>query len=147
MDHYRIGEIARLAGIPAGTIRFYERAGLLPAAHRSPNGYRIYTSAAVNRLRLLSHIRELGFSLDEARELLDSLDNGGGNCRTDCPGHRCRVASKLRDIEARIGELQRIRDTLHTVLNKDKRGTETYRCKLLATLALAAGIVAGAGNG
>jgi MerR family copper efflux transcriptional regulator len=64
-----IGRIAQSAGVAIDTIRFYEREGLLPAPKRRPSGYREYDESAVSRLRFIRRAKDLGFTLEEIREL------------------------------------------------------------------------------
>ena len=66
-----IGVLARESGVNLETIRFYERSGLLPPPQRSAAGYRHYQAGDVRRLRFIRRGRELGFSLEEIRSLLD----------------------------------------------------------------------------
>jgi DNA-binding transcriptional MerR regulator len=63
----KIGELAERTGIPASTIRYYEREGLLPKAQRGANGYRVYQDGALERLELIQLGQSLGFSLDAIR--------------------------------------------------------------------------------
>jgi DNA-binding transcriptional MerR regulator len=69
-----IGDLARLSGISAKTIRFYERKGILPTPQRASNGYRQYRRADANRVRLLSQLRRLGLPLSALRSLIASAD-------------------------------------------------------------------------
>ncbi len=66
----KIGELARLTGLSASRIRFYESSGLIQAAVRKANGYRDYPPEAVWLLEMISHAQNAGFSLDEIRHLL-----------------------------------------------------------------------------
>jgi DNA-binding transcriptional MerR regulator len=63
----KIGELAERTGIPASTIRFYEKEGLLPKAQRGANGYRVYQAHALERLDLIQLGQNLGLSLDAIR--------------------------------------------------------------------------------
>ena len=65
----RIGNLAEATGTPVETIRFYEREGLIPAAQRSDNNYRMYTAAHAERLAFIRHCRNLDMTLDENRTL------------------------------------------------------------------------------
>jgi DNA-binding transcriptional MerR regulator len=67
---FTIGQLARRTGVPARTIRFWSDAGLVPAAARSPGGYRLYDAGAVARLDLVRTLRELGFGLDIVQAVL-----------------------------------------------------------------------------
>lgn len=103
-----IGRVAQSAGVAIDTIRFYEREGLLPAPRRRPSGYREYDMGTVARLRFIRRAKDLGFTLEEVRELLAlSADRHGG-----VEGVRERAAARLHAIEERIAELQRVRDGL-----------------------------------
>ena len=87
----QIGEIARIAGTTAKTVRFYESQGLLPAPERAANRYREYTPADVERLRLLVGLRSLDLPLARAGEL-------AGLCAA---GHCERVSVELQELIAR----------------------------------------------
>lgn len=66
----RIGQLAKLAGVHAQTIRFYERKKLLPKAARTSSNYRAYTDADLERVRFIRQAQQLGFTLKETRSLL-----------------------------------------------------------------------------
>lgn len=71
-----IGELARSAEVNIDTIRFYERRGVLPRPDRRPSGYRVYTTATVERLRLARALQSLGFTLDEIVGAFHASDSG-----------------------------------------------------------------------
>jgi DNA-binding transcriptional MerR regulator len=91
----RIGELAAAVGVRPDTIRFYERAGALPRAGRARSRYCEYAEADAQRLRLLVDLRRLDLPLDQAAQLADG-------CAT---GHVARQAERLRDLDARLAEL------------------------------------------
>ena len=99
---YRISELARRTGVPPSTLRFYEQAGLLPAA-RTGSGYRIYGEDAVRRLEFIGSAKQLGLPLEEIRDLLDAWERGV------CADVRVRlrplVAERIAEAERRIAEL------------------------------------------
>jgi DNA-binding transcriptional MerR regulator len=110
---HRIGEAARLSGVPAASIRYYEKEGLLPEGARGDNRYRLYTDADVHRLRFVRLCRAMDMSLDEVRSLLalDGQPAGTGHaaCMT-LDEHLNHVRERLRELHALEGELQALRD-------------------------------------
>jgi DNA-binding transcriptional MerR regulator len=121
----RIGELSRRAGASARSIRYYERQGLL-LARRQPNGYRDYDEAD---LRLVHEIRSLlvsGFDLEEIRPFVDCL-HAGIQARRACPGGIDVYRRKLEELEARIRELQNLRDRVAGELWQLTAGTEASK--------------------
>ena len=108
-----IGEAARVSGVSVETIRYYERAGIVPGPPRSESGRRVYDDAGIARLRLIKRCRDLGFSLAEARVLLALSENSDAPCadvKAIAEGHLAEVGRKvraLRDLEAALAELVR----------------------------------------
>lgn len=126
-----IGRIAQSAGVAIDTIRFYEREGLLPEPRRRPSGYREYDASAVSRLRFIRRAKDLGFTLDEIRELLAlSSDRHGG-----VEGVRERAAARLKAIDDRIVELQRVRDGLAELVDACPGHGSPEDCPILKALA------------
>ena len=66
----KISQAAEASGCHLETIRYYERIGLLPQPGRTGSGYRVYEPADIERLRFITRGRDLGFSLEEIRSLL-----------------------------------------------------------------------------
>lgn len=109
----RIGEASRRSGCHIETIRYYERVGLLPAPERGPNGYRHYSDDHVRRLHFVARGRELGFSIDEIRSLLQLAEDPELSCaQVDqlARAHLREVQNKLRELNAIAAELQRTID-------------------------------------
>ena len=69
-----IGDVADRTGLSLRSVRHYEDVGLLPPAERSPGGFRLYTDAAVARLRVVMQMKPLEFTLEQMRDLLDAQD-------------------------------------------------------------------------
>lgn len=112
-----IGRVARTAGVSVQTVRFYERLGLLPGAQRTPAGYRIYGTEAVDRLQFVKQAQELGFSLDEVREILRLRYEG----RSPCNCVSKLLQQKLEKIEHDIKQLVRFRRDLRKTLARSKK--------------------------
>ncbi|HPQ95221.1 MAG: MerR family DNA-binding protein [Thiothrix sp.] len=103
-----IGKLGQASGVSAETIRYYERSGLLPAPARSASGYRHYTMDDIRRLRFIRRGRELGFSLDEIRSLLQLADQP----QQPCDAADQLVQQHITAVETRIRDLQAIHKAL-----------------------------------
>lgn len=96
----RIGDVAERTGLSLRTVRHYEDVGLLPAAQRSPGGFRLYTDAAVERLLVITRMKPLEFTLEQMRELLDALDELAAGPATQRRGELVSVLSGYRGLLA-----------------------------------------------
>ncbi len=108
----RIGNLAEATGTPVETIRFYEREGLLPAAQRSDNNYRMYTAAHADRLAFIRHCRNLDMALDEIRSLLQLRDSPPKDCgevNALLDEHIGHVAQRIRELRALEKDLKALR--------------------------------------
>lgn len=109
-EGFTISQVARLTGINAKAIRYYESIGLLPPPTRRPNQYRRYSMADVNRLVLLRRIRYLGVPLVEAKSLLQGA--------TEAPRSQVQqdllhlVQLRLAALDREIAELHLLRQDL-----------------------------------
>jgi MerR family mercuric resistance operon transcriptional regulator len=110
----RSGQVADAAGVNLQTLRYYERRGLLAEPARTLGGHRLYPPETVTVLRVIKAAQRLGFSLDEVADLLDLDTHRHGRGRPE--GLQARAKDKLAEVEARIADLQIIRDTLRAAL-------------------------------
>ena len=108
MKAFTVGQVAKRAGVGVETVRFYERQGLLAEPQRMASGYRQYGDEAVVVLRFIRRAKELGFTLNEIKGLL-ALRLDGAATRSDV---RTQALAKVDGIEAKIRDLQRMRDAL-----------------------------------
>lgn len=129
---YRIGELARLADVTPDTIRYYEKQQMMAHEIRTEGGFRLYSEEDLRRLKFIRHGRQLGFSLEAIRELL--------SIRVDPEHHTCQesksiVQARLAEVEARITELQMMRQSLQR-LNDACCGTahSSVYCSILEAL-------------
>ncbi|QNP48468.1 MerR family transcriptional regulator [Diaphorobacter aerolatus] len=106
---YRIGDAARLSGIPAASIRYYEKEGLLPEQARAGNQYRLYTDDEIHRLRFVRLCRAMDMSLGEVRTLL-ALDHRAaqGDAHAAC----VTLDEHLEHVRTRLAELQTLEQEL-----------------------------------
>lgn len=108
----RIGELAKLAGCPPETVRFYEQKGLLPAPVRSDGNYRLYDVRHAERLHFIRRCRAMSMSLDEVQTLLDFNDHperpcGGVNDLVDL--HIGQIAQQINELNILHAELSQLR--------------------------------------
>ncbi|MBB4680090.1 MerR family transcriptional regulator [Crossiella cryophila] len=126
----RTGELAEQAGVNPQTLRYYERRGLLAPPRRSTSGYREYPPEALSRLRFIKRAQALGFTLDETEELLHLADGGPASCDSA----RTLATARLTDIEARVADLTRMRDSLSDLVTRCDLPRRDRACGLLHTL-------------
>lgn len=104
-----IGELAKATSVKIVTIRYYEQVGLMPAPARTVGNYRAYTAAHVSRLQFIRRLRELGFTLDEVRDLLQLSSEKTKPCaQVDriTNAHLATVEKKLQDLTKLAAELR-----------------------------------------
>jgi DNA-binding transcriptional MerR regulator len=108
---YAIGDLARQTGTKVETIRWYERDGIMAAPVRTAGGHRLYTQAHRDRLAFIRHARELGFPLEDVRELLRLADDPERPCAeadTIARAHLAAVRSRIARLQALEAELARM---------------------------------------
>ena len=127
----RTSELARSTGVNSETLRYYERRGLLAAPPRTPGGYRDFPPEAVTGIRFIRRAQELGFSLQDIEELLQLSAGGPEGCETA----RTMAAARRDDLEARITDLQRMRDSLAELIDTCELPRDDRSCALLEAIA------------
>ncbi len=110
---YRIGDVVRLTGLSADTLRYYEKIGLLPPVGRAASGVRLYGARDLSRLRFIQRAKSMNFSLDEIARLLEMREDPR-HARDDVRGLTLR---KLEEIEAHMAQLRTLRDELTLLVN------------------------------
>lgn len=127
-----IGTLSERAGVNIETIRYYERAGVLPKAERGENGRRIYRDNDVSRLAFIRHARDLGFDLKAVRELLELQEQPEQSCETASR----LAATQLAAVKSKIQRLTRLRDELDRMVKSCKNGP-VAECRVIDALAAA----------
>ena len=127
----KIGTLAKRADVAIDTVRYYERQGLLPAPVRLASGYRDYTDGDVARLRFIRRAKALGFTLGEIGELLALSARRDG----DMAGMKSAAQQKLADVDAKLAELQRIRQGLTDLVASCPGHGALEHCPILDALA------------
>ncbi len=108
------GELANQTGVNSETIRYYEKIALMPNPARSAGGHRLYGQPHLKRLSFIRRSRELGFTLQEIRELLQLVDGGDYTCAEV----RDRTVVHLDDVSRKIRDLQKMQRTLKSMASK-----------------------------
>lgn len=130
-DEMPIGDFSRHTCCAIETIRFYEKIGILPKPRRRGR-YRLYEAADIGRLVFVRRARELGFTLDEVRALL-RLAGAGADA---CGEVRDLAAAHLKDVRARIADLQAMEEVLTEAVQRCDAGNDAA-CPLIKTLSAA----------
>ena len=131
-ERLTISRLAQLGGVNLETIRYYERQGLLPAPPRTAAGYRVFPLEAARRLRFIKRAQELGFSLNEIRELLELRIKPGAK-RAEV---RTRAEAKIGDIEQKLRTLQAMKKTLRQLTERCDGCGPLSECPILESLAV-----------
>jgi DNA-binding transcriptional MerR regulator len=113
---YRIGELARISGVAAKTIRFYSDSGILPPTATTGAGYRLYSEADRGRLETIRALRDLGFPLPTIATLLGQGDRAVATA----------LRAQLAALEATERTIRRQRVVLHAALHKGEATTLSY---------------------
>ena len=128
----KIGQLAKLADVTPDTIRYYEKQGMMDHGKRTEGGYRLYSEQDLQRLRFIRYAKQLGFTLETIAELL--------SIRVDPEHHTCKeskaiVDSRLHDVESKITELKRMRESLKRLSRACCGSTHaTTYCSILEAL-------------
>ncbi len=103
----RIGEIATGANVSIDTIRYYERKKLIASFSRTAGGFRLFKAETIERIRFIKQAQELGFSLDEIREILTD-----GNGVSECRRIHDLLCVKLTELDERMKKMGDFRKVL-----------------------------------
>jgi len=125
-----IGEAARITGVKAPTIRYYEQIGLLPAPPRTEGNRRHYSASDLRRLSFIRHARELGFEVEAIRTLLTLQDAPDQPCKEADAIARARLA----EVEQRIARLTALKVELSHMIACDGHGV-IRECRVIEALA------------
>ncbi|SDE28832.1 MerR family transcriptional regulator [Belnapia rosea] len=126
---FSIGDLAKATGTKVETIRWYERVGVLAAPERTSGNYRAYGAEHLERLSFVRRARDLGFSLDQVRDLLQLADDRNQPC--DAVD---RVAREhLEEVERKIADLEALRHELRDLIGQCRHGT-VAECRIVQAL-------------
>jgi Hg(II)-responsive transcriptional regulator len=143
MRSLKVGEVAAQAGVNLHTIHYYERRGLLPTPPRTSSNYRAFPADAVTRVQFIKQAQQLGFTLDEIKELLSLR----ARPQTRCDAIYRRTEAKVTDIDARIAALRAMREALVALLTQCQAQAPVTECPILDTMESGRPIGSTAGRG
>ena len=125
-----IGELAKETGVKVVTIRYYEQIGVLPPPSRSTANYRAYSPEHSQRLRFIRRCRDLGFSLDQVRDLFRLSAENAPSC-----AEVCRIAERhLEVIQRKLADLKRLSSELRRISASCNGSSPTGECRILEAL-------------
>ena len=128
--HMNIGEAAKASGVSTKMIRHYESVGLFPEAVRTESGYRQYTAKEVSTLRFVRQSRDLGFSIDQIRELLGLWQDRKRPSRQV----RALAQAHIAELDAKLQELHAMKATLEHLVHCC-HGDDRPDCPIIDSLA------------
>lgn len=131
METLNRSQLAEAAEVNIETLRYYERRGLIPAPPRSAANYRRYPQRTVERVRFVKHAQELGFSLEEIKELLSLRATTGARSGEV----RKRAQRKIDEVAERIRSLERIRAALQHLVHQCSGEGAIEDCTILHAIA------------
>jgi len=126
----KIGEMASATATNIETVRYYEKIGLLPPPARDAANYRSYGNEHLARLSFIRRARDLGFTLDQVRELLGLADDRAQSCAAV----DAIATAHLTEIDRKIADLQALRGELSRMIGDCRRGT-VAECLIIDSLA------------
>ncbi len=122
---FTIGDLAKAAGVPTSTVRYYEREGILRPAGRSGSNYRLYSQDDVERLRFIRAAQATGFTLRDVTELLRPAP---------CGKVQGLIERRLETVTDRMRELRHVQRVLRRSLEECHRHERSGRCRVIDDL-------------
>ena len=128
-ENLSIGDLAKATETKVVTIRYYERIGLLPAPERTAGNYRSYSAAHLGRLSFIRRARDLGFSIEQVRDLLSLSDQRDRPCQAV----DAIACAHLTEVDRKIADLQALRRELGSIIDQCGCGT-IAECRIIEAL-------------
>ena len=125
-----IGQLAKTVGVPASTIRYYERRGLIRPGNRSQGNYRLYGDDAVEKLRFICAAQATGFTLDNVEALLTLRVAP----KSRCEDVQTLMEERLDDVKQRMAEMRHVERVLKSFLKKCRQTSRSGYCQVIEDL-------------
>lgn len=126
----RTSELAKAANIDSQTIRYYEKIGILGKPDRTESNYRNYDDSAIVRLKFIKRAKEIGFSLNDIKVLLDMSDGK----ITRCDQVREFAETRLMKIRNQIKHLKAIEKGLADLVKQCRFRKNIIECPIMKSL-------------
>lgn len=126
----KIGELSDVSGVSIDTIRFYEEKGLIKPYNRNEKGYRFYGPSTSKKLQFIISAKELGFTLNEIKALINIKINKKGKCSLALD----KIKEKELDVDKKISELKKIKSALKKVSKRCESSNADSDCHFLELL-------------
>ena len=127
--HYTISQLARAAGVPTSTIRYYERVGLVQPTKRADNNYRVYTDDTLQVIQFIRSAQAAGFTLDDIHTLLSLHTGDAAVCKDVQP----LIEKRLDEVSERIKEMRHIQRVLKSFLTMCHEQDQDALCHVVDT--------------
>ncbi len=124
---HKIGVVAKQVGISHDTIRLYEHYGLIGTPTRTDSGYRLYDDEAIEKLLFIQNMKQLGFTLNEIKELLDIK----ATSKKQCTEVRNKLTEKIKGIDERISALENLKLSLKKAIELCSTPLDKNQCPIL----------------
>ena len=130
-QQFSIGQLAKKAQCKVETVHYYEKSGIMPEPPRTEGGHRIYSLSDVKRLNFIRRCRDLGFSIEQIKEMLKFIDE---------PGHYCGEVKAMamvqsRMVQEKIDDLKRLQSALNAMVSQCKGEAYTVDdCPIIESL-------------
>lgn len=124
--HVLLAELARHAGVPTRTVRYYVDRGLIRPVSRMPGGYRIFDESGLRQLRFIRRLQGFGLTLRELQQLLLAAERQ--SCGQSSRTVERRLRSQLDRVEGRLRELEDVRHELASLLAGQQAGCSDELC-------------------
>lgn len=126
---YTISQLAKSAEVPATTVRYYERIGLVEPEGRSCGNYRLYSDVSLNKLKFIRAAQAIGFTLDDVRALM-----GDGRKCPSCGDVQQLLENRLAYIGQRLNDLRHVQRVIKNALKKCHERDPRDECQIIDRL-------------
>jgi MerR family mercuric resistance operon transcriptional regulator len=131
LESFSIGQLAKESGCKVETVHYYEKIGLMPEPPRTDGGHRVFFLSHVKRLNFIRRSRELGFKIEQIRELLKFIDEPDHHCGED----KAVAMQQAKVVQDKINDLQRLYSALNGMVSQCKgRNNSIDDCPIIDAL-------------